>query len=799
MDPQLQQLIMQAVMMAQQGGRPMGHPLSRAFGGMPMYGGVPIMPSQMFDLSGIPGLNANTTMGQMASSMLQGVLPSLMGPNFVPGQFAPTQNLFDHRYAIQHFQQRQQAMAAASAADTDTYFRMIRGIDRMRGVEYTRGGQQEAAAERMAGDFSKYVAPVLGNMFPELLDKMAGIRGSAMLMSKNIFEGGRYTFDPVTGRLGMSGQSAAAISSEVFNNLYGPGKDINAMRGLGAGRVGQLYDEMIRRGIGPSIDNKKLDKELEGLDPQAFEAAQRSFSATKITQSIEKMRGAVSAMRDIFGDMNRQNAPMVELLNGLNAMTQGGLSHMSSAELEKTVREAYATAKSSGLGIEGLLGFQGTAGQVLGQLGLNPSMAPQIAKASATYGQAYGEAGQLKNYGAIDKEMASQIDIRLRAQAAASVQAVRLAALMGFADEFVRSDGITGFGKNTEAYAISEAVRRGDKTYKYNGQLKSVYKQGTEMLGIITSGTGVNADEASMALMRSPAAAQRMIEKYGIGDIVREGSFELDIAPRFSPVVASAVATSLNRVAGLSDKAKGQLSYDIGNALLTESHNLIDTNPELFTEGNQVARNKKLAQILQSKLGGKLAGIDQNTLTNIVKNVFDSAEDFMHRPGSGYNDARSFTSLLGINRTKAFDIQRRLQQENAKTAAAQTAASGLGQANLVQRFSDYLQNLTADGGKFSDFIYTLAGGIQRSNYITPYLDELYSNKATSPNMQRSGGSDRSNYLTPYLDELYPDKATSPASETDAVKSPIRISGTLNITGNTGTIEGHIMPPIDPRG
>jgi hypothetical protein len=370
MDPQ--QLMMQALMLQQQGGAPREHPLTRAFGGTPMYGGVPIQPSQMFDLSGIPGFSGNSPMSQMLGMLLQGFLPALMGPNYVPGQFAPTQNLFDHRYATQHFMQRRRAIETSSAADVETYFKLIRGMARMRGVEYEAGGEQEAAARRFAGDISM-ITPILGDMMPDLLDKMHGIRGSSQMMARSMFEAGRYQFDPASGRLGMSGDSAGSISKEVFNILYGPGADVSRMKSIGAGRAGQMYDELVRRGYGvpaaldedesrmrlrrelarspgdirsPELRQRrrellgdsgagetdmlaaqdafaKLGGAMDRMNPQAMDAALRSFNAAKAAQTIEKMSGAVAAMRDIFGDMGRPNAPMVELLNGLQAMTQG--------------------------------------------------------------------------------------------------------------------------------------------------------------------------------------------------------------------------------------------------------------------------------------------------------------------------------------------------------------------------------------------------------------------------------------------------------------------------------------------
>lgn len=768
MDPQLQAMIAQALTMQQQGGMPHEHPLARAFGGMPMYGGTPIPPSHMFDLSGMPGFQGNTSMGMMVGMMLQGILPGMMGPNFVPGQFAPTQNLFDHRYATQHLMQRRRAVEIAAQADQSTYFNLVRGMARMAGTEFEPGGEQEQAAQRFAKDMTA-LTPILGDIMPDLIDKASGIRGSAAVAAPRIFEGGRYTFDPGTGRLGMSGESAGELTRGLREQLFGPGADITKMRGLGMGRIGQLYDEMVRRGVGPSTleDDEaktrlsqelsrppseirspelrklrqdlgktadvtdatsapeamtKLSKAVEGMNPQALEAALRSFNSTRTSQAIERMTGAVSAMRDIFGDMGRPNAPMVELLNGLQSMTQGGLAHMSPHQIERSVRETYAIAKYTGLGLEGIMGFAGTASQSLDQLGLHRSSAPQIAQSSAAYGFGFGLAGQPVNFGAMDKEMASQMDIRLRAQAIASPQAVRLAGLMKFADEFTRKDGERGFAEDTEAYALSEAIRRGSTEYTFgegkNRRTESIFKSVPEELRILTN-AGVSKAEAAQAMLRNPATAQRLVERYRLQDLVRQGQSDLDVAPTFSSVFANAAGVSLADVPGLTGRRKAQLAADIGASLFQETRTSFDDDTRLFDAGRERDRNARLAARVRERLEkqfgpDKLKGVSDEQLSNLVGNAFDNAEDFVHMPGGQWEAAKSFLGVMQLNSPKTLRLQKRAQDETNAIARFQTAMSSIGQASLGPRISDYLQDVGPGGGTFSDFLLRAAGAVPTS-------------------------------------------------------------------------------------
>ena len=47
---------------------------------------------------------------------------------------------------------------------------------------------------------------------------------------------------------------------------------------------------------------------------------------------------AMTGLGFAFGDIGKPNAPMVEIINGLQALTQGGLATMDPTRLEMTVR-----------------------------------------------------------------------------------------------------------------------------------------------------------------------------------------------------------------------------------------------------------------------------------------------------------------------------------------------------------------------------------------------------------------------------------------------------------------------------
>lgn len=776
MDPQ-QAMVQQAMMMLmQQGGgsmQPQPQALFRAWNHPPIIGGIAARPSQIFDLSGIPGFSGNSSVGMLTGMLMQGVLPGLMGPNFVPGQFAPTQNYFDHRFALNQFSQQRRAMERASEAEYETYFRMLRGMSRMAGIEWEPGGRQEQAAERFSRDIATMMPTLATFLPPDLLDSMHGVRGSRMLMAQSVFQGGRYTFDPVSGRLGMSGESAAAVSNSIYNTLYGPTANIANMRGLGAGRAGQMYDEMIRRGYGPSTflddteaqtalrreltrpeseiaspEMRQLRRQLmtrqgitadasqaeiqramgtaisafQGADPQAFETAMRSFDGARAARSIRDMAGAVSAMRDIFGDMGRPNAPMVELLNGIQAMTQGGMSHMRPAQIEQSVRQTYALARYTGMGLEVAQGFAGTANQVLQQLNLPVALAPGIAQQMMAHGFAYGRRERPVGMGIFDPEMATQVHARLLGQATASPMATRLAAFMQLRDTNRLPDGSTGFREGTEAAAMAAAIERGEPEYEFRGTdgrqtRRSVFQSMSQMQTVL-QGTGVTPHAFTIAAMSPAATMAPTIQQYNLGTMVQANQGQLD-SPDFIRTMSGAVSASLGSTGNVARNRRGALAQTLGSAIYEEAQRLAETDPDLLSDNRRGDLFQALQQRITTRFADRpqvLAGLDSTQLQSVIGDVWRTTDSFIPRSRwAGYSTTANWFTQ---HRRDIGRMRERTMAETRGIAQFQQAMSAIGQQGLTSRVSDYLQDVGPGGGTFQDFIFRAIGGLPTGEVAT---------------------------------------------------------------------------------
>lgn len=761
MDPQLLQIL--SMLQAQQpsmgifGSPFMMQPQFPAMNGLSspyIAPGVPIPFSQGYDLSGVPGLNGAP--GMIGGMLLQGVMPRLLGPNFLPGQFRPTQNLYDHYAATQYYTQQHEAISLASQSQRaiESRFRTVRGIDRLMGNEYRTQGQVDQAY-RTAGDLGGLTA-IAASVAPDLLDAISGKEGSPETFARGIFEASRYRFDPATGVYGsIRGPVAAQLSGEAFNLLYGrePGsRNLANQFGIKGGRAGELFEELTRRGLGvpafldqneqkdalakellkPSgqlpkdlealkggVDGKttdalsKLRQNLDSLTGSQFETAARSFDATRVARTIERMSGAVAAMRDIFGDMGRPDAPMLEVLNGLDALTQGGLSKLSPNQIENSVRTTYALAKSSGLGLQGLNTFATTAGQYLDAAGMSRLFAPDIAQQSAAYFIGFGATQQPNNFYALSKEQAVRLDIQQRAGAATSPIAGRLGGFIRLAESFTRDDGgqlAIGFAGNTEASAVEEAIRNGRTTYKFNGRERNLGDLGAGELAQILQRAGVGAASAIEATTQSAQSVQAQIYNYGIGGIARNLQGRVDFQSGVVPAITNLVSSRLSGT--VSNDRLGAVSTKVGAGLSEEISALFDKDPNLLSDTARVGtRNNILIQQLRARFGDDLKGISDVNLSNIISESIDRADSFIRDPRSRLSGYGGLTGILQQARPRTEVLARQAFGSAQGAALLQRTLTGLGQESVLSRLSTAIQNAPPGGGSIEDILKSVVGAV----------------------------------------------------------------------------------------
>lgn len=541
--------------------------------------------------------------------------PMFRNAGVVPFGFGHDQNLFDRLRAQQFNRTQQEAVRQAAQHDIRAWQDTFRGWAAVTGTPY--GARQRAAGARLAGGIAK-VTPLLTQIAPDWVDAMAGPYGSAAVLASRAATAGRYRIDPVTGQMGMTDTTIATMSGQVVEEFRRGGGT-----GLSAGQVGFLYQELQARGMidaGGELGRRgtidalrqqspadfaaaakrvgvtsPLDKLSAGdvdkmfLDP-GFAGEARKLDAQKISRTLKDYAAAITAVRDIFGDAGRPNAPMKELIAGLEALTAGASSQVEPGKLAQMVRQTHNLAKMTGVPLANAMVLQQHAGAYGAQYGLEPIFATQAAQGSLAESGAYRAMGLGAHtaWGRAGEDQLVQARAQLRQAAAASQMTNQLGALARV------NDVAGGFQKGSEAYEALRAAKEGRGYYTFNGQTKPLNMSREEMISLLANarnsqGTAIGLGEAgAVDLMRQDTLNREYAFKDGLPNVTRRYGQPDE--------VWGTLADDAGGILGIRFGAEGdKAGRDVARAYRSMT-------TATFT--NRAARNEAIADQLEKSLGG---------------------------------------------------------------------------------------------------------------------------------------------------------------------------------------------------
>lgn len=443
----------------------------------------------------------------------------------------------------------------------------------------------------------------------------------------------------------------------------------------------------------------------------------QAADAARITDRLRNMAGAVKAMKDIFGDMGHPNAPMREIINGLNAMTQGGLATLTPGQLEMTVRRTHAIAQSTGIGIQGMMGLTTQAAGFADRFGVDRSIAVQAAQEAALFGRAAGDTQRLDlpRWGQQTMEQVTLTNNQLRMAGAASPAINQINAVLRMA-----ASGMIPAAGNTELHAILRAVGRGESTY--NGGQSLLLSPG-RLMEILQRDAGVNPQVAQailadrfgnqefgmLANTQGLATALQQQERetfagnavgFGIGttlgDALRRGAFggsanaiisavSSGMAADFFGMDAETVANTGRRQAGLEASLRNNLRTQIAARMPGAGAAEIDAEVERTV----------------ANMGGAagVAGLATAAYSNINTRVR------LDMPIYG-----SAQGLWQAGNTRTVAAAQRRARETHVTALMQSALSPLGAGSPVSRLVDAVAAAGPNTG-LVDILSQAFGGI----------------------------------------------------------------------------------------
>jgi hypothetical protein len=710
-----------------------------------MFGSVPPVYSPF---GGQPDSTAGAIMS-MLMPLLQGQMAKF---GMVPSQMMPQQNMYDQMMGRQFYDGQQRAMQLGAQRDAKTYEEFFRGTYSAMGFD-PKAGKAPKHIETLSSDMAS-MAPFLAGLMPEDFDAMHGRKGSALVLAQAVHRAGQHQVDPTTGRQRMRGDTAGRLAAEIFDTTYGPGTTLEAMRGVSAGGAGMLYEEMSHRGmLDPSVGLATRDEQLKSIKGMSLEEkdyariAERIFKengktatpaelkqmqadvktahrapetarqelsdqllttvdAGKIKGRVQNMTAAVAAMRDIFGDAGNANAPMAELMQALDQLTQGGLANKSPGQLEQLVRKTSYLAKAAGVSMDVVAGLTAQGAGVADRFGLDRSFVPQMLQSSLAFGAASSHQGLFATpaWGASNKEKLTLMHQQLGLSAAASPNANRVNTLLRMVDLGL-IDPATAEGK--ELTKLAEAAKRGDSAAIAGSAVLDDVK-----FAKLAKGAGVD-NYTFQSLLGARDANQEYGNKYNTGKLTTNMQFETDIAPAMQAAFGGQIIGALQN-AGIGDSAN--ISNKIGKRVAEGLRNL---KPE--DRSDPVKRNAAAAKIYEDATRAELtaAGVDATTISSVtdgraMRAAAEGGWGVFDRSQRKYGRSAEDTLRLYDPRTLA--QMGKIEQDAVIDAQTASALAGAGSAGPVRNFVDAIRE-AGPNEPLEKILYKTIGGTE-AKYAT---------------------------------------------------------------------------------
>lgn len=495
--------------------------------------------------TGFDGL-PSTGMGQAPDAMMQMMIQMFGGQMMNQYGMLPMglsqANLADRLERARLQEMHDEAVRDAFKRDVPGMVHTMRGFATQLGMPFDANMiRQTYGIAEAAAAMGPAAIQMLG---PQLIDEIAGQRGSAGVMAEYMFQGSQFRLDPVTGRAGMSVENLKKMQNRVYDNLFGQDAYLRNT-GMGAGMSGQVFSELSRYGMLPAqsrlqdldarlINNAVGDRiqALAGNDSRTREQdaelrrlraasagdgvnfnklspddisnlrqtadisdALVTLDAGRVSDTLENYGSTIQAMREIFGDAGRPNAPVPELINALNALSSGALSQLKPAELESMVRTTYNLARNAGVGIEGLMVLTQAAEVQAAQYGLPPVMANELVQQSLAFRGAYMHQG-MGSYAAFGRgniDEQTMLNQQMTAGGMTSPNFNRMSLAMRIADNLGEFGGRIKPGSKAEAYIRAVQAGLPEFVDPETGQLTSVNKIGSDdYTRMMQEGVGIN-------------------------------------------------------------------------------------------------------------------------------------------------------------------------------------------------------------------------------------------------------------------------------------------------------------------
>lgn len=621
--------------------------MQQAQGYHPMGGGL--SPQIHTGFEGLPFFNRHPMLGMFAQPLLanimgrQGMMP--MGIHDMNAA-----DIFRHR---QFQAAQQQIMSQGAQLHREQAIATQRGWAVAHGHAWTPDMQRRAEVAASGAGMLAMGGAMSGS--PQMADFTAAIAGSPAgnfaAMGQQLGQMGRYRIDPVTGRLGMSAESSAALTAGL-GGIAGT----DAVSGMRAGHLGQAAQTLQQMGLlgGPSgaARDRAFDvlggfsqDQLKGiggrqgvdvgggmgkltaadidklaLDPSVADRI-RSLDVNRTMRVIKEYSGAMTAMKEIFAEMGRPGTGAIEQVMGLQAMTGGAMGKIDPKALGQMARQNYNIARAAGFTPDEFAMIAQHNAGLAQSMGLtNAGMFGTQATANQlAFSANYQSAANA--WGAGSKEQIVQLRGNMEVGAASSNVANRAGMLLRM------SDSVGGFEKGSAAAAMAQALKNGQSNFvdPATGQVRSALSMSNDEFSAMLAGTkGAKGED----LFLTQRTIDSMLNQRDLNaeQVHRNNLGHLTVSEQANEVAGFLGERLGNTIAGqLQDTGAdvdAQTGADIGDRVMKAVMGL-----DAKTKQDPKLRQKATADILKKEIAasGINADLSDATLNRMANELYGQA------------------------------------------------------------------------------------------------------------------------------------------------------------------------------
>lgn len=510
-------------------------------------------------------------------------------------------------------------------------------------------------------------------------------------------------------------------------------------------------------------DNKSTFEDIANMAGGA--EGIRRIDATRVGNKLKDYSGAISAIRTIFGDAGMGNAPMQQLIAGLDALTQGGMSSMGAGRLENVIRRTQMASKDSGVSLEALMGLTSRAGALADQNGLNRAVVPEAVIATMERGQAMRDSGAfMPGFGKMDKDKATlfALDQVIRSDASRASRKASVARRLVKENEGNKEFADRAGADDLRAFVA--AYERGDSTFvdsagKTVDISQALGENADNFFADMFKRAGFTPTEVSSRYYDAESTEENLLSGRVIG-AQRYRTIQRNAGKFAEDMLRQGIGNSL------PEQERNKILASVGRSFATAQIDDVDNSMTQAERVNvlQGAMRRGVENYAREKLGAKATEDQVNAeverLTTTPGGLFTSEAQMRSIAGTEQAEvARYFRGMNGMTiqdfRTSSgirvqSNYENLARRHRAKASLAQTLGGADGDgSNFLQRLSEYFIDGRAVGASFAQYVLNtiddvgqqkeliaLAGGREAFENATNAAAEQFSEATVDTDKER---------------------------------------------------------------